>query len=168
MQTLYDAFPDERQGRGLPARLRFLAAACLVIAMAPGGLQGREGEEPRYHWWRVASVQKELRLTASQVEALDEIFEHKLAERVALHHEIEAMERLLERTLERGDADEKSVAALSEQLETLRAKQNIRRTLMLLAMYRTLTPEQREAFTDIRRAMKSAPPPDREPSRARD
>jgi Spy/CpxP family protein refolding chaperone len=67
------------------------------------------------------------------------------------------MDRLLERLVERGNADDDSVVRLSERVETLRAQENVRRTLMLSAMYRTLTREQRAAFSDMRRgATKSA------------
>jgi Spy/CpxP family protein refolding chaperone len=35
-------------------------------------------------------------------------------------------------------------------VEALRAQRNVRRTLMLFAIYRRLTPEQRAAFTKLR------------------
>jgi Spy/CpxP family protein refolding chaperone len=102
-------------------------------------------------WW-TADVQRELRLTSTQVKTLNGLFERDLPERLAAHRTLKEMDRLLERTLERGNAADEHVARLSAQVESLRAQQNVRRTLMLLAMYRTLTRDQRAALTQMRRA----------------
>jgi hypothetical protein len=50
------------------------------------------------------------------------------------------------------------VAQLSEEVEALRAEQNIRRTLMLFEMYQTLTLEQRERLANIHRYGRGSPP----------
>lgn len=97
------------------------------------------------------SVQRELRLTSSQVQKLDSLFENGLAERLARYRTIEEMDRLLDRLIERGNADDDSIVRLSERVEALRAQENVRRMLMLSAMYRTLTREQRAAFSEMRR-----------------
>jgi Spy/CpxP family protein refolding chaperone len=112
------------------------------------------GERPvvaRIPWWRKAAVQQMLKLTKVQVERLDTLFERDRSERVALRRKISEMDRLLRRILERGNAEDTTVKRLSEQVEALRAQHNVRRTLMLFAMYRRLTPEQRAAFTEMRR-----------------
>jgi Spy/CpxP family protein refolding chaperone len=119
-------------------------------------IRGEDGLEPRSRWWQTADVQRELRLTPTQVRKLDALFEQGLPERRALHRKIEEMDRLLERIVERGNADDGSVARLSQQVEALRSQANIRRTLMLYAMYRTLTHDQRAALTQIRRAHASS------------
>lgn len=123
----------------------------------------------RERWWREPAVQRELRLTAAQARKLDALFEHGLDERSARHRTIVEMDRLLERTMERGNADEDSVERLSERVEALRAQENVRHTLLVFAMYRTLSREQRATFASLRRAATSpAYPPDRESPPHRD
>ena len=105
----------------------------------------------RIRWWRTAEVQQTLKLSKAQVERLDMVFEKDRPERVALRRKIAEMDRLLRRVLERGNAEDATVKRLSEQVEALRAQHNVRRTLMLFAIYRRLTPEQRTALTELRR-----------------
>jgi Spy/CpxP family protein refolding chaperone len=102
-------------------------------------------------WWRQAEIQQKLNLSKSQVERLDTVFERDRSERVALRRKIAEMDRLLRRVLERGNAEDVTVKRLSEQVEALRAQHNVRRTLMMFAMYRRLTPQQRTALTELRR-----------------
>lgn len=111
------------------------------------------GERPvvaKLRWWREQAVQKLLNLTKTQIERLDTVFERDRQERLALRRKIGEMDRLLRRVLERGNAQDATVQRLSEQVEALRAQHNVRRTLMLFAMYRRLTPEQRAALTKLR------------------
>ena len=96
-------------------------------------------------------MQQTLNLTKTQVERLDTVFEKDRPERVALRRKIAEMDRLLRRVLERGNAEDATVKRLSEQVEALRAQHNVRRTLMMFAIYRRLTPEQRTALTALRR-----------------
>jgi hypothetical protein len=51
------------------------------------------------------------------------------------------------------------VVGLSEELEALRTRQNIRRTLMLFAMYQALTDEQRTRLTQMHRSVTGTPFP---------
>jgi Spy/CpxP family protein refolding chaperone len=105
----------------------------------------------RIRWWRKLEIQQTLNLTRTQVERLDTVFEKDRTERVALRRKISEMDRLLRRVLERGNAEDATVKRLSEQVEALRAQHNVRRTLLLFAIYRRLTPEQRTALTQLRR-----------------
>jgi Spy/CpxP family protein refolding chaperone len=117
-------------------------------------------------WWRKPDVQRLLNLTVNQVERLDTVFERDRPERIALRRKIAEMDRLLRRILLRGNAEDVTVKRLSEQVEALRAQHNVRRTLMRFAIYRRLTPEQREALTRLQRSdeeMRSGP--DRESDR---
>ena len=119
----------------------------------PGGIR----------WWRKPDVQRTLNLTKSQVERLDTVFEKDRPERIALRRKIAEMDRLLRRILLRANAEDVAVKRLSEQVEALRAQHNVRRTLMKFAIYRRLTPEQRTALAQLRRAdedMRSGPPRD--------
>jgi Spy/CpxP family protein refolding chaperone len=97
-------------------------------------------------------VQQQLNLTKSQVERLDTVFEKDRPERVALRRKIAEMDRLLRRVLERGNGEDATIKRMSEQVEALRAQHNVRRTLMRFAIYRRLTPEQRNALMELRRA----------------
>ena len=96
-------------------------------------------------WWRKTDVQQKLNLSRTQVERLDTVFDRDRPERVALRR------MLLRRVLERGNAEDATIKRMSEQVEALRAQHNVRRTLMLFAIYRRLTPEQRSALTALRR-----------------
>lgn len=95
-------------------------------------------------------VQGQLRLTTVQVERLNALYERGLPQRVAQRRKLAEMDRLLDRLVARGNADEAHLERLSEQVETLRAQINVRRTMMLFAMYRTLTREQRTTFSRLR------------------
>jgi Spy/CpxP family protein refolding chaperone len=122
-------------------------------------MRGPDAPERHDRWWRSAPVRRELQLSPSQVQRLDALFERGLPERIALHHKLQEMDRLLERVLERGNGDDASVARLSEQVEALRAQENVRQTVLLFAMYRTLNDEQRAALTRLRgAATRSASP----------
>jgi Spy/CpxP family protein refolding chaperone len=133
-----------------------MVAVCLAIMLLSDSLYGQHAMVTQDRWW-TADVQRELRLTSTQVETLNGLFERDLPERLAAHRTIKEMDRLLERTLERGNAADEHVARLSAHVEALRAQQNVRRSLMLLAMYRTLTYEQRAALTQKRRARRDGP-----------
>jgi len=112
------------------------------------GLWCNSVDGPR--WWRKAEVQRTLNLTESQVDRLDTVFDKDRPARVELRRKIAEMDRLLGRILERGNAEDATVKRLSEQVEALRAQHNVRRTLMMFAIYRRLTPEQRAAVAQIR------------------
>jgi Spy/CpxP family protein refolding chaperone len=131
-------------------RPRLVAAVCVLVVMLPTAVRVREGLERR--WWHVAEMQRQLGLTAGQIETLDALFERERPERVERHRTIEEMDRNLARILQRGSADDESVARLSEEVEALRVQQNVRRTLMLFAMYKTLTPQQRALLTHMHRS----------------
>jgi Spy/CpxP family protein refolding chaperone len=148
---------------------RLAAAAFVLLTMIPEVMRSQNETGHRHRWWQAPAFQRDLRLTPSQIQKLDALFERGLAERVARHQTIEEMDRLLARLMERGNADDASVLRLSEKVEALRAQENVRRTLMLAAMYRTLTREQRAAFTAMQRqSERSAVPPDRESPPHRD
>ena len=126
-----------------------LAACVLVFDMArPLSVSG--GEQPRSRWWLTPAVQQELGLTKVQVQALQRTFERGLPERVALRRELDRLDGQLQRLLERGEEDDGLVERLSAHVEEVRARRNVRRTLILLEMYRILTPAQRLAFSRMR------------------
>jgi len=105
-------------------------------------------------WWRDPAMQQDLRLTSGQVRQLDSIFERDLPARIALHRQIAQLDRELLRVIGLA-ADAAVVMRMSEEVEHLRAQRNVRRTLMLVAMRKVLTPAQRTRLLGMPRS--SAP-----------
>ena len=119
------------------------AATCvLVCAMATAAIASQAASAAPKRWWRDPAFQHDLRLTSEQVRQLDSIFERDLPARIALHRQIAQLDRELLRVIEL-EADAAEVMRRIEDVEHLRAQRNVRRTLMLVAMYKTLTPAQR-------------------------
>jgi len=137
-------------------RLRVTAAACLLLAMTPAAISVEELDSQR-RWWRAAEIQRRLRLTVAQVARLDTLFERELPQRIQQHRQIQDLDRRLAHVIELDNGDDSHVANLSEQVEALRAAQNIRRTLMLFTMYQTLTHEQRTLLAHMHRSGSGSP-----------
>lgn len=131
---------------------RLVAAAGVLLTMIPAVVSVQEASDTNRRWWRVPAIQRQLRLTSKQVATFDDLFERGLSERIHRHRQIQDMDRRLARIMEYGTAEEGDIADLSADLEALRAQQNIRRTLMLVAMYQALTDEQRLIVTQMHRS----------------
>jgi hypothetical protein len=82
---------------------------------------------------------------------LESIFERDVPARIALHRQIAQVDRKLQRMIDL-EADVAVVMRLSDEVEQLRAERNVRRTLMLVAMYKTLTLAQRARLFVIPRS----------------
>jgi Spy/CpxP family protein refolding chaperone len=104
-----------------------------VAAQPPSRVTGR--------WWHDPAIERDLELTAAQARRLDAIFESDLPARIALHQKIRRMDAELLRIIR--DEDEERVLRFVDDLQVLRRKQNVRRALMLVEMYKVLTPPQR-------------------------
>ena len=184
MQTLYDAFPDERQAlyemyrrvrqeRSLAtdrSRLIFpepsrsgaaSAASCHSRGVpAPGdGSVGTGVEEldSQRRWWRAVEICCHLCLTATQVARLDALFERELPQRVQRHREIQDLDRHLARVIEHDNGDDSHVAHLSEQVEAPRGGRTSAAPSCYLR-YQTLTQEQRTLFAHMHRSGKLPEP----------
>ena len=120
-----------------------VAAVCVLLGVMSAILTAQNARPARNRWWRDPAVQRELALDAAQIQALDTIFQRDLPARRALYRRIEQLDAELRQIIERGEADDGTVIRLSERVETLRRERNIRRSLMLLAMRKALTPSQR-------------------------
>ena len=130
-------------------RAGVLAACVLVLDMSrPAPVRG--GDQPRSRWWLTPVVQQELGLTKAQVQALQRTFERGLPERAALRRDLDRLDAQLQRLIQRGVEDDGLVERFIVRVEELRARRNVRRTLILLEMYRILTPAQRLALTRLR------------------
>lgn len=122
-------------------RMRSVVICVLALAMATAVLAGQSEVAAPRRWWRNATIQHDLRLTSEQVQQLDSIFERDLPARIAMRQLIAQLDRELLRLI--GLEADDAVMRLSEAVERLRAQCNVRRSLMLVAMYKTLTPAQR-------------------------
>lgn len=130
-----------------------VATFVLGFTMATALLAAQTEVAASRRWWRDPTIQHDLRLTSEQVRRLDSIFERDLPARIALHQQIAQLDRELLRAIEL-EADA-AVVMLSDEVEFLRAQRNVRRTMMLVAMYKTLTPAQRARLAVMSRS--SAP-----------
>jgi Spy/CpxP family protein refolding chaperone len=129
-----------------------VAALCMAMVVASAAVNAENDSTRRSRWWDDEDIQRELHLSPAQVKSLDATFERKLPERIARQHRIEELDQELQHVIDRGEADDETVMRLSGQVEALRSQQNVRRALMLLAMYKVLTPDQRMVLTRILKA----------------
>jgi Spy/CpxP family protein refolding chaperone len=135
---------------------RLVAAVCILVVTIPTVVRVREGAVVERRWWRTAELQRHLHLTAAQIQALDARFERERPERLARYRQIAEMDQRLAHILVRGSADDDTVARLSEEVEGLRLQQNVRRSMMILAMYKTLTPQQRALLAQMYHARRES------------
>lgn len=117
---------------------------CLTVLLYPiAALAGGQADQ----WWRTATAQRHLRLTPAQVASLEATFHATLLRRRALNEALARNEAALRRALDR--ADEQLVAALIDRVQEARADRNTARTMMLMRMYRLLTPQQRRLLAQL-------------------
>ena len=117
-----------------------LGAACVVLAATVPGWAGQS------QWWNSPAVQRDLALTQEQVTKIDAVFRLDLPERRRIAGEQEQLERRLDAMLCAGDADDATARSLVDQVVAKQAERHVRRTHMLVRMYRLLTVRQREAL----------------------
>lgn len=128
-----------------------VTVACLVAVAAPAAAGA-------VRWWTEPDVQARLQLTAPQVAALNRLFDDTLSDRLASGARLTRLEQRLARLMAQPDAGEKETLRLVERVEGLRARRNVARTMMLVRMFRVLTPAQRRALDSLTRP-KPVPPP---------
>lgn len=131
-------------------RVAFLfIVGCMTLAATSVGAQS-EAPRPR-KWWQVEDVQRELDLTPAQVDALEKIFQEKLQERIRLRQELDALEAQWKDAITRGEIDDADAIRLIDKVGEAQIRRNTARTLVLLQMYRVLTPEQRVKLRESQR-----------------
>ena len=133
-----------------------LAAVGLTVASAASSFAGQS------QWWNSPGVQRDLSLTKEQVAKINAIFRSDLPERRRIAGEQEQLERRLEAMLCTDDADDATALLLVDQVVTKQAERHVRRTQMLVRMYRVLTATQREALRH--KIFSAVVPPVRHPS----
>ena len=134
-------------------RGQLLAAALLLATVVPAYAQ-RQQEAPRpgqpqpFAWWKSESFKKELGLTSDQSARIDKIWETTRTELRQEWDELSKLEDKLSRLIQ-SDADEAMLSRQIDRVETARANANKTRSLMLVQMLKTLTPEQRSRFKTL-------------------
>jgi len=127
-------------------RARWILAALFVISATGASAQPpltASAAPPRpFSWWKSNDVKKELGLSADQITRLDKIWETTRPELRQEWDELSRLEGKLSRMIQ-ADADEAALSRQIDRVETARASTNKTRSLMLVQMRKTLTPEQR-------------------------
>jgi Spy/CpxP family protein refolding chaperone len=147
--------------RGLMAAVMVLAATAAGYAQqahAPGPTPSAPAAQPQPHppansftqpqpfaWWKSEQFKKELGLTADQSARIDKVWETTRPELRQEWDELQRLEEKLSRLIQ-NDADEAVLARQIDRVETARANTNKTRSLMLVQMLKTLTPDQRSRF----------------------
>jgi Spy/CpxP family protein refolding chaperone len=98
-----------------------------------------------FAWWKSDPFKTELGLTADQTARIDKIWETTRPELRQEWDELQRLEEKLSRMIQ-NDADEASLARQIDRVETARANTNKTRSLMLVQMVKTLSPDQRLRF----------------------
>lgn len=144
-------------------RVQLLAAA-LLLTGATGAFAQRTdapafGQRQSFAWWKSEQFKKELGLTADQSARIDKIWETTRPELRQERDELTRLEEKLSRLIQ-NDADEATLSRQIDRVETARANGNKTRSLMLVQMLKTLTPDQRSRFKTLNDRWQHRPPAD--------
>jgi Spy/CpxP family protein refolding chaperone len=131
--------PEKRTDYGSMRRVIASALLCAITGLSVAGAVSADGT--RKPWWADPSIQCQLNLTTRQVSRLSAIFKRDLPARRVLNERIRQLDARLHHAIQ--DDNREISSGLAAQVEDLRRQQNTRRSLMLIEMYRTLTPAQR-------------------------
>lgn len=130
------------------ALLLMLPATDLAASAPQKDQKGQKSENssqrsgPR-KWWIDPGDRAELGITDQQSTEIDQIFESTVPEQRKNHRELEQLEKTLSEMMKKNNtADLATVTQLVDKVESLRAKVNRTRTLMLYRINLILTPEQ--------------------------
>ena len=120
----------------------------LLLIAAPASAQ-------RGKWWQDDRFKRDLGLTSEQSTRLEEIFQKTQPTLRQRMQSLDQAENQFDRLVEKGD--DASVMQYMETVETARAELNKTRTMMLLRMRRSLTPDQWAKFTAVAEQRRDRP-----------
>ena len=100
-------------------------------------------------WWLSTAVQERMSLSRAQVLQLDTAYRQSLPLRRRLLRERRELRRQLARRLAMGPFDDARTLQLIERLWTAERDRNVARTMMLIRMYRVLTPTQQSQLSEF-------------------
>jgi len=110
----------------------------------------------RFAWWRSEQYQKNLGLSADQINRLEAIFQSVLPELRKGRDDLDRHEAELSRLIETS-ADEALVTRQVDKVEAIRSHVNKTRQLLLLHHRQVLTPEQRVKLAQAERERAGRP-----------
>jgi len=122
---------------------RFLIAVGL-LTLAAGPAAAQSGK-----WWQSSDMQQRLHLTSAQVASIDAMYQASLRERQVLRAMLACLESDVQQLLASPDADDAAAFRLISRLADTRARGNVARTRLLLAIRRQLTPDQRATLAAL-------------------
>jgi Spy/CpxP family protein refolding chaperone len=122
--------------------------ALLLLFAAPAHAQ-------RGKWWQDERFRHDLGLTPEQSARLEEIFQKTQPMLRQRMQALDQAEEQFDKLVEKGD--DASVMQFMETVETARAELNKTRTMMLLRMRRSLTPDQWAKFTALAEQRRDRP-----------
>ena len=123
---------------GLVAAMSGGLATAVALAQTPA-----QPSQPRgFAWWRTDQFQKNLGLSADQVNRLEGVFQTALPDLRRGRDDLDRQEAELSRLIEM-NADEATVIRQVDKVEAIRSHLNKIRQLLLLHQRQLLTPEQR-------------------------
>jgi Spy/CpxP family protein refolding chaperone len=128
---------------------RLSALLGMALVMGTSANWGTGAQE--YRWWQDRNLQHRLSLTPAQVLMLEQIYDSTVAEQRQLARSVYRLEWRSHRTMAVEHVDETRARFEVDELEKARAKRNSSRSLMLLKMFRALTPEQRRQLDGMHR-----------------
>jgi Spy/CpxP family protein refolding chaperone len=121
----------------------------LILAVTVGiSLVAAPCDAGRTKWWLSEDIEAQLALTSGQVKEIEQIFEEVNPTCLHLQRALDDLESALARAMNE-DQDARA-ASLVSRVESARAAHSIARTMMLLRIYRVLTPEQRILLRGVR------------------
>lgn len=118
-----------------------VALAVLVTLASPASAQG-------FKWWQSERFQKELQLTADQIERIEEEFQSTIPELRQKKKTLDGLERSLSRLIDTA-ADEAAVMQEADRVEEVRSDLSKTRTRMLVRIRRVLNTDQRAKLVTL-------------------
>jgi Spy/CpxP family protein refolding chaperone len=144
---------------------RQIGRAVLCAGLLLGGAWQTDAQPPqtpqnqppqRFAWWRSEQYQKNLGLSADQVNRLEALFQNVLPDLRKGRDDLDRHEAELSRLIETG-ADEALVTRQLDKVEAIRSHLNKTRQLVLLHHRQVLTPEQRVKLAQAERERAGRP-----------
>ena len=117
----------------------------LLTAVALSSAQPAE----RRPWWKAAAIQNAISLTSHQAEQLDAIYRESLPERRSLRRQLAAQQKHVAKIFAAGPFDDAYVRPAVDRLFAIEKERRVARVLMLIRMYRVLTPIQQAKLSDL-------------------
>jgi Spy/CpxP family protein refolding chaperone len=103
----------------------------------------------RQPWWKADAIRNAISLTSHQAEQLDAIYRESLPVRRRLRRQLTAQQKRVAEMFSAGPFDDEHVLPEVDRLFAMEKERNVARVLMLIRMYRVLTPIQRDKLEEV-------------------